>query len=1265
MNKNQDLSNVDVQFINFNGEPTSFAAKTTGKIYSKLSFVARVNFVTNNNKRKHFKGENKYFLVEYFQSGKFNKPVQEIVDNVKKGDIVSIEGTFMPKDNFHDRKYFSANKMILKSKFNVTDNSSKDGRYELSVHTKMSQLNSIIDSQQAINWAVEHGLAGMAFTDDNSVQSYPTLINNENKFNAFQPIFGVKLSAITNEPTFVYHPTDKNLLDDNNVFVAFDIETTGLNARINEIIQISAVKYRTSVLKDEETGEQQIKLEKIDLFNRFVKIKGSISEKINKITHISDIDLKDDLDESLTSFMNFIKGTILIGQNVKFDLDFINEKLKQQKLSDRIAQELFDTLTIARRLLPRSRSYNLSTLASKLGVKLTQAHRSDNDAEATGYVFEKLLNLMIQEKFSGETEINGQQIQSVAKSDENAFYEGIPFSVHCLAKNQVGIKNIYRLISIASTEHIYYEPRSYYEDIFANHEGILIGTGGVDSKFWEDVRHKPLNVIKDDLTKYDYDYIEIMPFEQSGFDDIDDYKNIIKELIKLSYELKIPAIVVSDARVVNDSEMERIAYVAVTKDYNEKTGEETHRRVVSKLFPTDELFKSFSFLDEKVANEIIVENTQKIAQQIDSDSIKPIVTDVNPPIIKNADKELTEMTMKRAHELYGEKLDPLIEERIKTELDFIIKGGYAVHYLTAQKIVKKSNEMGYIVGSRGSVGSSFVAFLAKITEVNALPPHYRSEDGRYFEWCNDVYDGFDLPKKRDPLNPDKWLIRDGHNIPFATFLGIKGNKIPDIDLNAASDIQGKLQKYLGVIFGQDHIIRVGTISTLAEMTARMLVHKYQDAVANDIQPTEFDVLAQKLVGIKRTSGQHPAGIMIVPKNKEIIDYTPINYPSNKVGEWKTTHYGASDMHDALLKMDVLGHDDPSMLHKLQKLTGVDPRTIDVSDEKIFELFKTDNVSGIPEFNTNFARGILSVTKPKTFYELVQISGLSHGTNVWEGNAYDLITKDNKTLSEVIGSRDKIMTDLMKHNLEPVFADKIATLVKKNKPIPDEDVQKMLDAGIEPWYIESAKKIEYLYPAAHAVAYVMSALRIAYFKVYYPTEFAAAVLSYRYDQFDVEEIASNDLNVVSRKMIKYTKMKERAPLSTKDDEKLKSLKFIFEMMNLGVKFEKPSLLKSMPVEWTIDKDTHKLIAPLSAIDGLGTKAAENIVEYRQTHNNSLPTDYDRFRSKKDGVGVNKTVVKRLEEAGVLTLTIEQKTETKKYKNGKVKEKIVEVGKLSFN
>lgn len=1118
---------------------TAITGEKRGWFKGKFLSVNDLNVFTSKAGKDYMKGsvlfvdcENHFVSAEFFTGyTEKAKSFEKIVEDIPKNSTVLVQ-LKLKYDDFKKSNKVTLESMYLLKEQTFEDNSGKTNRYELSTYTKMSLMDSISTPSELLELGAQYGLSGMAFTDMTSVQGFTQLIHARKDLNDFKPIFGTTFRMVPDYVTFVYNPKDEEIYNpgkEDLVYVAFDVETTGFEVRYKDLIELSAVKF---------TIDEKGQYKELDAISQVINVHKEIPQFIIDLTNIQQIDIDNgkELKEALLTFKEFTKDTILVGQNVKFDIDFVNENLKNNGLEE-ISNQVIDTLPIARKYV-KTNAYNLTNLSKKFGVKLDGAHRAINDSRATGQVMVGLLNLVDNQEFCEEENqfkpFTGDMLLELGKYDES-YKNGFDSEIHVLAKNMTGIKNMYKLISISATEYLTPVRTKTYERLpehvlKENHKDILLGSGAKNSQLWKLMHEKTYDLAKEYAINMELDYIEISPYGTFDFPEqeqmfenemLENYQNTVRLLVQLSEELSIPVVVVSSSHY--NLKNDRIGYEALI-NYDIKATFNGSAELKSPV----QLEQEFNFLDEDTKRAIIYDNTEKIANQLDG-QMTPVITDVFAPKIPNADEDVREMSLKRAKELYGDPLPKEIAERIDMELEYLIKGGFTAHYIIAKKIVEYSESLGYLVGSRGSVGSSFIAYLMGITEVNALPPHYRSKYGDYFEWgdLSKYKSGYDLPKKEDPNHPGEMLVSEGENLLITAFLGNKiGAKIPDIDLNFASEIQGKAQAKIRELFGKQNTVRVGTISTVAEKTSETVVKKYNEELNKQMTEAEILYYASLVKGTKSTTGQHPAGILIVPSDKEINDFTPYTYPANKKfndkdeENWLITHFTMDDMHDSLLKEDVLAHEDPSVLHLLQKLTGVDPKTIDPADPKVLELFTKGDVDGVPEFNTKFAKGILKSTKPTKFSHLVQISGLSHGENVWTGNAQELIEKEGKTLDDVIGSRDKITQDMLEHGLKPEDADKITLMVKKCIPFSEEDLKLMKDHGVEDWYIESLSKIRYMYPAAHAIAYVLSAVRIAYYKVYYPEAFHAAILTYRYnDCFDSDLIEDCSIETLDKKINK--------------------------------------------------------------------------------------------------------------------------------------------------
>lgn len=1190
-----------------------------------------------------------------FNFSKFAIDKKEIdeLNKLKEGDRIIMKGHYAKNTyNGNSSEYFEPIDILRTIGANAyKDNSSENGRYELSAHTNFSQMECSIKQDQLFRQAAKIGLAGIGLTDSSSAQGYANSINASENYKHEIPLFGVQLNELKERPQFVINPNDIKFINDDGTiseaqsFVAFDIETTGFSPIHDDIIQMSAVRLeRIDSTKMKGKGKnrhsvQEINYEVVDKLDEFVHTDQILPEKITNLTHIT----QDDVDKSKISqeqavidFVNFandVPNTICIGHNVVFDYHFINQKLKDSG-HDKLSFEIFDTLPMARRIVQNSRAYNLTALSKKLHIKLEKAHNSLYDCETTGRVFFELISLAtrgIQTPYVDLGELKKSELKKKedpmyedwksgndihnSEPSSHTYQEGFPYHIDLLAKDQKGIKDLYELISTAHVKHFYREPRIFLSEINARKENgnhFLFGSGDKGSLLYEITMNRGYDEGIKIAKEHNFDYIEIVPYTSTDLVEDDTpkhktmYKDYINNMLKIAKEINAIPVVISDAHYLTKDD--RLSYdILKGIDYRQDHKDMSLRSAESLKKELSEFID-----DEKVLDDIVINNTQKIAKMIDSKNIHPIKYKLTPPELPGAEDELRERSWKRVHELYGEKLPKKIEDRVNKELDAIIHNGYAVIYLVAKKLVDISNSKGYLVGSRGSVGGSFVAYLIGITEVNSLQPHYRSKYGDYYDdnVPKSVQDGFDLPPKEDPNHPGEYLIGDGHGCTFEIFTGVSGKKVPDIDLNFASEIQSQAQLWLkNKIFDSKHAYRVGTVGTLADKSSFGLVKKYEREHNVEFGDAKVNYLTDQITGTKKTSGQHAAGVLIVPQDKDITDFTPYTYPANDTSSpWLTTQLTKEMIHDSLLKMDCLGHDDPSMLHYLQEMTGIDPKSINQLEirDTVKEAFKDkEAVKGLPEFGTGFSSQIVQDTKPQSFSDLVQVSGISHGKGVWMGNAQDLISSGKATLNDVIASRDKIMNDMMKNGWPLEKAFKLVSIVKKQKEIPQEmqdEINQMED--IPDWYVESLKKVKYLYPSAHAVAYVYSAVRIAWYKLHYPREFYASYMSYRIKdkKFDMNTILTNDAH-------EYDKVINNKDTNASIKQGLEIAKIAINTNNAEDKdgneyyaktiFAKPDLNISEAVRWKFNLDDGKTYPGISTIDNISANIAEGIVKYRDT------------------------------------------------------------------
>ncbi|ONN27304.1 DNA polymerase III PolC [Thermosipho affectus] len=1061
-------------------------------------------------------------------------------------------------------------------------------RVELHLHSKMSDLDAIIDIKELVKKVKRWGWNAVAITDHGNVQSIPYLFEEAEK-NGIKPIFGTEMYILNETGDIV-----KNLSDDFDLsevtYTVFDLETTGTNARFDEIIEIGAVKYRNGEI--------------IDKFSTFVKPTKKVSDFTQKLTGITNEMLEDakDIYEVFPKFLEFIEGTVLVAHNADFDYGFIREVYRKLHKKDLVLPYL-DTLKLSKEVLRgKVKSFGLGRLVEYFKLGPFKHHRAFDDASVTVKLFEKLLELVIRRGIRTLKQVNNLKSSSYSSIRTKRQFNHLTI----LVKNKVGLKNLYKLVSDAHVKYFKYVPFIPKKELIRYKEGLLFGTGCENGEIFQALTGSSTDEEILEMLK-EYDFVEIFPIDTVVNVEKDVAKQVFRRLYNLAKRLDLPVVMVSNAHFLEPEDIKaRHVLLAPVEKSNPNDDDLKDKNAMLYLRTTQEMLKEAMkiFEDEDIAREVVVENTNKIADMIEY--VKPVKRKLHPPIIEGADENVRNLSITRAKELYGDPLPEIIEKRLEKELKSIIDNGYAVLYEIAHLIVKKANEDGYVVGSRGSVGSSFVAYLMGITEVNPLPPHYLCPECKYLEFSKEVGSGYDLPSKKCPKCGVE-LVKTGQDIPFETFMGFKGDKVPDIDLNFSGEYQDRAHNYIVELFGKDNVLRAGTISTIAERSAIGYVKSYMEVKGESLQTAEQIRLAEMVAGVKRTTGQHPGGLMIVPKDMTVYDFTPIQYPANKKDSGMcTTHFAYESIHDDLVKLDALGHDDPTMLKLLQEYTGIDPTKVPMDDKETLQIFSslkslkikandlgTDvGTIGIPEFGTDFVQKMLKETRPKTFAELVRISGLSHGTDVWLNNAQDIISSGKATLSEVISCRDDIMIYLIDAGVDESRAFKIMENVRKGKGISEEDEQIMREKNIPEWFIQSCKKIKYLFPKAHAVAYVSMAFRIAYFKVHYPLAYYAAFFSIKGDEFSVKTILKGKKAIKKRLVELGAQIKK--DVKEKNEEKV--LEAALEMYLRGFEFLPPDIFKSDYRRFIIEDN--KLRIPLNKIPGVGDSVALSILQARK-------------------------------------------------------------------
>lgn len=1095
-----------------------------------------------------------------------------------------------------------------------------DKRVELHLHTQMSALDGVTPVKDLIAQAAKWGHQAIAITDHGVVQSFPEAYSVGKKL-GIQVILGLEAYVIDDGTPIVYH-SDGRTIGEGAEYVVFDTETTGLNAREDTLIEIAAVRMKGQTI--------------LDTFSTLIDPERSLSPKTTELTGITQDMLLDQpkLTDALTRFETFVGDAVLVAHNAEFDVGFLAQCRGRVNLPV-WRPPVIDTLALARALYPGEKNYRLKTLTQKFSVELVNHHRALADAEATGKVFARM-----QEELGGRNVADLTQLEALSASADVSRVR--PFHATVLVQNQAGLRNLYELVSLSLTQYLYRVPRIPKSELIRHREGLLVGTACQNGELIQAfLRGKGIDEIEE-VCRF-YDYLEIQPL--SHYDNLlreelvqsyESIRDIHRQVVEIAARLDKPVVATGDVHFLNPADgVFREVYL------QSQHGVDATKQPPLYLRTTDEMLEEFSYLGNQ-AHAIVVQNPAAIAGVIED--IRPIPTELYTPVIEGAEDEIRDLSYGKARRMYGDDLPELVEKRLQKELNSIINNGFSVIYLIAHKLVTKSLSDGYLVGSRGSVGSSLVATMTDITEVNPLPPHYLCPNCQYSEFFEDgsYGSGFDLPRKNCPqCEMATEMLKDGQDIPFETFLGFEGDKVPDIDLNFSGEYQPRAHKYTEELFGRDHVFRAGTISAVADKTAYGYVRKFAEERGLVLRNAEIDRLVAGCSGVKRTTGQHPGGQVVVPEHVSIYDFTPVQHPADdKTSGTLTTHFDYhSGLESCLLKLDILGHDDPTVIRMLQDLTGVDPKSIPQDDPEVLGLFRGTETLGveqsairsvtgtyaIPEFGTKFVRQMLEDTRPTTFSELVRISGLSHGTDVWLNNAQELIRGGTATLSEVICARDDIMIYLIHKGLEPSRAFKIMESIRKGRGVKDDDAEYMRSFGVPDWYIESGRRIKYMFPKAHATAYVLMATRIAWFKVHHPLAFYAAYFTVRADDFDVPLLVSG--KVAIERKIEEIEQKGNGALP-KEKSLLTVLEVALEMVVRGFRFLPVDLYKSDAARFcAVGEDS--LMPPFAAIAGVGESAANNL---------QVARDEAEFLSIEDlqkRSHVSKTVIEILDGMGCLS------------------------------
>ncbi|MBQ7968248.1 MAG: PolC-type DNA polymerase III [Clostridia bacterium] len=1106
----------------------------------------------------------------------------QITREIKSGDVLAIKGN-VRFDKFANELVMNVLDIARIKKITRQDKS-EEKRVELHLHTCMSSMDAIIAPEDAIKLAQKWGHRAIAITDHGNVQAFPRAMYASEK-TGMKVIYGMEAYFVDDTARVVYGDKTANFTDDE--FCIFDIETTGLSAQTCKITEIGAVIFKNG--------------EVTDVFSTYVDPECPIPQNIIEITGITDDMVKGapKTEEAVKNFLEFVGDRILIAHNASFDIGFIKKACEDHKIH--FKPTYIDTVALSRFLNPDLKKHKLNILAEYYNLGEFGHHRAYNDAE----MLSKIFGVMCQ-KLKKEGARDTEEMARIMgeKADPLKLR---PYHMVLLAKNKIGLKNLYKLVSKGYLDYFYRNPRVPKTVLNEHRDGLIIGSAcEAGELFSAIIAGKPMNeLIK--IAKY-YDYLEIQPLSNNRFmiakglaKDEEDLKNFNRKVIEVARAAKLPVCATCDAHFIEKRDEIHRKMLQFDRGFADEGDSELYFRT------TDEMLEEFSYLGEDTAREVVITNPNLINDMVEQ--IRPIPTGFYPPSLPGCEEELQEMCWKRAKEWYGDPLPELVKNRLERELNPIIGNGFAIMYIIAQKLIANSEAAGYLVGSRGSVGSSFAATMCGVTEVNPLPPHYRCPKCKYSYFFNDgsVGSGFDLPDKDCPECGTN-MIHDGHDIPFETFLGFKGEKTPDIDLNFSGVVQADAHKYTEVLFGEENVFRAGTLGTLADKKAFMLVNKYLENKGVSVNRAELQRLINKCLGIKLTTGQHPGGVIVIPHEYDIYDFSPVQHPAeDKTSSTITTHFEFSHLHDTILKLDILGHDVPTKYKMLENYSGISILDVPMNDKKVMSLFTSPNALGVteedigsqtgtfglPEFGTGFTRQMLIDTQPKYFSDLLQISGLSHGTGVWLGNAKDLIKEGTCTISECIGTRDNIMVYLQYKGLENGDAFNIMENVrKKNKTLTPEMEAKMREHNVPEWYIDSCKKIEYMFPKAHAAAYVMSAIRLGWYKVYHPVAFYAAYFTAAPDGFDGETVMGGRSKVLQLMDLIKEKGKEA---SATEKEQFTAMQLVNEAMARGVKFLPVNLYKSDAKAFL--PEDGKIRIPFACLAGLGESVALNIVKAR--------------------------------------------------------------------
>ena len=1156
------------------------------------------------------------------------KNAKNIVKRLGKTKAVKLAGRAQ-MDAFSNELTIMANTIVESTPLPKTTREDKAEvkRVELHMHTKMSAMDAMTSATDLIKRAMSWGMKSIAITDHGVVQAFPEAYHLLGRDNPdMKVIYGVEAYLVPDKEKSVKNPRGQVLND--ATYCVLDLETTGISITTEKITEVGIMKVKNG--------------EVIDEFEIFVNPEKPIPQRVVEVTNITDEMVKDaeTIDKVFPKILEFVGDSIIVAHNASFDVGFLKHNAKL--LGYEFNNTYIDTLPLAKDLFPDLKKYKLGKIADSLGIEVDVAHRALADVDTTVKVFNVMLKKLKDKGINTVDEIDSATKDPEAQKEE--FKKQRSYHAIILAKNYVGLRNLYKLVSISHLNYFYKNPRILKSIYKKYSEGLILGSACEAGELYQAIELGKSDEEIENIAR-DYDYLEIQPIGNNEFlvrngvvPDREYLKDINRKIVELGEKLGKLVVATCDVHFMDPQDEIYRRILEAGQGYKD-----ADEQAPLYLRTTEEMLKEFEYLGEEKAYEVVVTNTNKVSDMCDR--IDPISPEKCPPHIPGCEEDIKNIAYKKAHELYGDPLPEIVQTRLDKELNSIISNGYSVMYIIAQRLVWKSNEDGYIVGSRGSVGSSLVAFMTGITEVNSLQPHYRCPKCKYSEFDDyGVGNGFDLPDKDCPKCGTK-MAKDGMDIPFETFLGFNGDKEPDIDLNFSGEYQAKAHKYTEVIFGKGTTFKAGTVGTVAEQTAFGYVKKYYEERNIPINKAEIARISVGCQGIKRTTGQHPGGIIVVPKGREIYEFTPVQHPADDPNsDIITTHFDYHSIDGNLLKLDILGHDDPTVIRMLQDITGVAPTDVPLDDKETMSIFSSTKALGvtpeqihsevgtygIPEYGTKFARGMLLDTHPTTFDELIRISGLSHGTDVWLGNAQSLIEQGIVTLQQAICCRDDIMIYLMKKGLPPDKSFKIMEAVRKGKVAKgkepkwkDEYIPLMLEHDVPEWYIKSCEKIKYMFPKAHAAAYVTNAFRIAWFKVHIPLAYYAAFFTIRAKAFDAE-VMINGKEKVKNKMKEIEMMGNNA--TPKDKDMYDDLELVLEMYERGLRFLPIDLYKSHATKFQVEGDS--LRPPLNSIAGLGNVAAEGIMKAREEEK-FMSIDDLKIRSK-----VGDSVTELLRQFGCL-------------------------------